>query len=67
VTQSHSLVTVYRANDKKLLRIEDSEARTIARMEQGKLKVTSFGMQQGYYVSSSSGRLMHMGETVGFV
>lgn len=43
-----SLVGVYHKG--KLVRYEDDEARTIAHVRGGRLKVTSYGTEKGYYV-----------------
>ena len=52
--QGHSLVSVYNQKTKKLLRYEDSEGKTVAIVAAGgKLKVTSHGMIQGFYVRNN--------------
>lgn len=48
MTEGHSLVSVFRHG--RLVRVEDFEGRTLANIIQGRLKVTSHGMANGYYV-----------------
>ena len=60
----NSIVTVTRQSDGKFLRYETSDAEVIARMEQGKLKVTSKGMELGYYLHPVTGKLTHLGTPV---
>ena len=55
-----SVISIFRASDKKLLRYADDEGRTIATVTQGKIKVTSHGIVQGYYVRA--GKLRKEGE-----
>lgn len=56
-----SLVAVYRARDKKLLRYEDNEGKAVAIVAAGgRLKVTSHGMIQGYYLRNN--QLRHEGQ-----